>query len=454
MKDFSYKTTAVALQGRRLVTVSRKGGTWRAAISETGHYYLDHGTYPDSPQPAKTRAAPASPVPAPRVPRQPARAAPGAAAAGSGGCTEAEQAEDLVRQVVQAGGRLEVGQAGDGTDYDRLITAARLAPSLPFGRKLRVRGAGPWSARRREVFLDEDFAAQIPARPVPVPQRVACWHPVIAAYRGAPDGHEVSGGALGRASRILQALAAEAEQRSYLVKPPVMDANPYGGAARGRLTAGQLRIAIGEFSYRLRLRERPGPGGEALPYGRVRDKLPGWQRVRQTRFIPTGELRLTVEDGYSHDGRQAEFRDTRTASLEDRLPAVLRELEIRAAEDDWRRRQQQLEAEEKHRRWEHAIDQARHDFRQAQLASALHAQARDWQLSQTLDAYLDQLEARIPALPPSQRPVAAEWLTWARQYRHTIDPLRGPIAAPQVPGPAPGDLEPFLHGWSPYGPST
>jgi hypothetical protein len=258
-----------------------------------------------------------------------------------------QQAEDLVRQVVQAGGSLEVGQAGDGTDYDRLITAARQAPGLPFGKNLRVRGAGPWSSRRQEVFLDEDFAAQIPARPVPVPQRVASWHPVIAAYRGAPDGHEVSGGALGRASRILQALAVEAEQRGYAVKLPVMDASPYGGAARGRLTAGQLRVGIGEFSYRLRVRERSGPGGEVLPYGRVRDKLPGWQRVRQTWFVPTGDLRLTIGDGYSHDGRQAEFRDTRTAPLEDRLPAVLRELEIRAAEDGWRRRQQHLEAEDK-----------------------------------------------------------------------------------------------------------
>jgi hypothetical protein len=30
MKDFTYKTTAVALQSRRLVAVSRKGGGWTA----------------------------------------------------------------------------------------------------------------------------------------------------------------------------------------------------------------------------------------------------------------------------------------------------------------------------------------------------------------------------------------------------------------------------------------
>jgi len=31
------------------------------------------------------------------------------------------------------------------------------------------------------------------------------------------------------------------------------------------------------------------------------DKLPGWQRVKQTRLDPDRELRLTIVDGYSHD---------------------------------------------------------------------------------------------------------------------------------------------------------
>jgi hypothetical protein len=36
---------------------------------------------------------------------------------------------------------------------------------------------------------------------------------------------------------------------------------------------------------------------------------------------------------------------------------------------------------------------------------------------------------------------------------HTIlDPLTRPLRMPEVPKPGPGDLEPFLHGWSPYGP--
>ena len=38
-----YKTTANSLQNRGLVVISRKGGIWRASITEKGLAYLEHG---------------------------------------------------------------------------------------------------------------------------------------------------------------------------------------------------------------------------------------------------------------------------------------------------------------------------------------------------------------------------------------------------------------------------
>jgi hypothetical protein len=61
MRDLTYKTTAVALQNRHLVTVSKRGGVWRAEITAAGQYYLEHGAYPE---PART-------------PRRAGRGAPG-----------------------------------------------------------------------------------------------------------------------------------------------------------------------------------------------------------------------------------------------------------------------------------------------------------------------------------------------------------------------------------------
>ena len=44
--DFTYKVTALALQSRRLVEVSKRGGAWSASTSPAGDHYLVNGCYP------------------------------------------------------------------------------------------------------------------------------------------------------------------------------------------------------------------------------------------------------------------------------------------------------------------------------------------------------------------------------------------------------------------------
>jgi excisionase family DNA binding protein len=50
MVGFTYKTVAVALQSRRLVVVSRKGGVWRADLTPAGHFYVEHGHHAPRPE--------------------------------------------------------------------------------------------------------------------------------------------------------------------------------------------------------------------------------------------------------------------------------------------------------------------------------------------------------------------------------------------------------------------
>jgi hypothetical protein len=38
---YSYKTTAIALSSRRLVTISKKAGNWQATLLPAGQFYLD-----------------------------------------------------------------------------------------------------------------------------------------------------------------------------------------------------------------------------------------------------------------------------------------------------------------------------------------------------------------------------------------------------------------------------
>src|ERR1700685_1972182 len=49
MEGHMYKTSAVALQWRRLVTVSGRKGVWSADLTSAGRHYLDPGSFPSRP---------------------------------------------------------------------------------------------------------------------------------------------------------------------------------------------------------------------------------------------------------------------------------------------------------------------------------------------------------------------------------------------------------------------
>ena len=318
MKDFTYKTTAVALQGRRLVAVSRKGGGWQAALTEVGSYYLEHGAYP-----AETAASGRPSLGSQRISRQPGimprPSTPGQARQVGAPGREARtltidgQAQDLVARVIRAGGVLELDLEDDETDYKHLLTAAKRAPNLPFGKQLRMRSVGPYWSDDHEIYIGEDFEPRVPPRPVPVPERVAAYHPVVKAYRADPDRHEVSKGSFDRACRILQGLVAEAQRRGYTVRTVELR-RPV------RLKDGQIEIVIDGFRYRLRVQERAGQGGGPRRYTLRGPKLPRWQEVRQTTFVPTGELRITHRAGLWAGGPSCSVPGRQT-SIARRAPA-------------------------------------------------------------------------------------------------------------------------------------
>jgi hypothetical protein len=451
MKDFTYKTTAVALQGRQLVTVSRKGGGWQAAVTEVGTYYLQHGEYPaessssdhlsaqrknGSGQLGTVARSSTTGSVRPASLTVPATSTPAID----------RQAENLVRRVIRAGGVLVLDLEDDETDYKALFAAAKRATSLPFGKQLKMRSVGPHWSDEYEIYLDEDFEPRVPSRPVAVPERVAAYHPVVKAYRADPDRHEVSKDSLDRACRALQGLADEVQRRGYSIRMADSQRSV-------RLKDGQLELGIDGFWYRLRIQERAGSGGEPRPYTPRGPRLPLWREVRQTTFVPTGELRITIGEGYSHEGRPAVFRDTKRASLEERLPALLRELEIRALEDDWRRQQKQHEADLRRRRWAEAIERAKIDFREAQRTAVLTEQLDLWRMARDLDAYLAEMAAVVARIPGKAASTAAEqWLHWVTEYRQRIDPLDQPLGMPTERKPSKEELKPYLNGWSPYGP--
>jgi hypothetical protein len=266
MRGHAHKTSAVALQSRLLVKISRREGVWTAQITEAGHAYLEVGHFParlppSSVNPSKTT----KPEPAARnsdkEPKAPLLFAPG---------------QDQNNAVIS--------QGDDPTTS--LVTSFK------------------------------------------VPQRLVKPHPTALAYREDRDHHEVSPARLARAVRLIHALAIESERRGYELTHSPVRQGQYGSENRSTIADGQFQMIIDGHETRLRLQEKSSPGGKPIPY-HLHKKLALWQTMRQTMLVPTGRLMITIiRDQSEVSGQSSKFADGATLHLEDRLPDLLRELVV------------------------------------------------------------------------------------------------------------------------------
>ncbi len=167
MTDFTYKTTTYALRSRGLASVSKKGGTWRAAPTDVGRYYLEHGSYPE----AERSATATKPV------RRP----------------DAKRAAPRVAEP-------EAGKTHDAT----------AVPATP---------PGP----------PEPAKPQLPR--VDVPGALRRPHAAVVALRDDKDHFHITRGARNRALRILQGLVTASERKGYTAREVRCTHNGYGHAS-------------------------------------------------------------------------------------------------------------------------------------------------------------------------------------------------------------------------------
>ncbi|MFG2981442.1 hypothetical protein ACGFYQ_09305 [Streptomyces sp. NPDC048258] len=164
---------------------------------------------------------------------------------------------------------------------------------------------------------------------------------------------------------------------------------------------------------------------------------------------------LMVELPHGRSGRQGKWADRKRWRLEDILGAVLREVEVRSREDAQRRIDEERAKEGRKVRWQAAMDSAREQAIQAQLATVLSEQAKDWHQARALSQYCDAMEHRLAASDGSAAPQVVstrQWLEWARAYVRSLDSLRELPGIPATGDPDPEELKPYLKRWSPRGP--
>ncbi|GAC50981.1 hypothetical protein GOACH_36_00030 [Gordonia aichiensis NBRC 108223] len=192
----TYKTVANALASRRLVTVSKKGGSWRAELLPAGAFYLDRGDYPDGHWERKHRGSRGAAATAPHstssvrleqrsqsAPRPPK---PPATKRSPSGLTPTRQ---LLADLANAGGVLERNSRDDKTKYSTLAAAINRHGMAPDGQHVAVySGAryGEWIIRLVPV---SEWQTETPSD-VMSKVRIGRWHPVVAEIRstGRLDG--------------------------------------------------------------------------------------------------------------------------------------------------------------------------------------------------------------------------------------------------------------------------
>lgn len=283
--------------------------------------------------------------------------------------------------------------------------------------------------------------------PVPVKDQVRSPHPAVKALRDDRVRLSMKREVRTRALRILDAIARASLARGYKVNAPRSQSGY-------RHAKGYLKVTVNGHSNVIDLDELNDRAPHEPTKQELRDKerYP-WTRIPTHDQVPSGRLRLKLLNGWAI--RQDAFSDTKTINLEDRLPNVLHELELRAAAAEERDQRLERERQERERRWEQVRDQAMVKLRDQHRVRTLMKQAEQWEQANQLDAYLHAMVQRVEELDgEEEKTAAAEWLTWAKEYRQRLEPLRQTLRLPADPEFTPDALAPFMRGMSPYGPSS
>jgi hypothetical protein len=313
-----------------------------------------------------------------------------------------------------------------------------------------MRSHGRYDEERAELVLERYFADEVDEEAVPVPEHVSRYHPAVKAFLAGVGRHVVSKEHLARAARILQAIADEAPRRG-------MDVVGKDHAMRGvdqrvsrEIERGHLILQSPAGIHSIRVVEVPAPGDK-------RTEPRGWNGrgpVRRSGLVGTGALELIVEGpGFGYSGTR--YRDAKTITLEKKLPRVFRAIELHRLEAQAREEERQREADDRRRRWEASMDEARRRYREQARWDAFAAGAREWRAIAEQREFLAAIRTATAHRPGPEGDDLVAFLDLVERELDGRDPLRHPeLLLPEVPDPKPDDLKPFLDGWSPHGPSS
>ncbi|WP_327278973.1 hypothetical protein [Streptomyces sp. NBC_01205] len=451
-----HKLSCQALHSRGLVKVSKRRGQWSVALTKAGEQYLDHGSHPpEQPRGKETAPAPQAGIQPPDVAKskesigQAAAPVPVQRTSSLPRKKAKTVTEQLLEELAEAGGRI-VKREASGRETEKWpmrVAAARRSGKIPATKELH---AG-WCRDGYEIRLVDTPAWRLAVLPpVPVPARLPTPHPVVRDLQAHPQPMALTKAVQSRAFRLIHALLTATQRLGY--------ANAFGTAesapAPHRRRNGPPHFTITAQGQRcdfLILQEQDRTDHIPTKKELADAEKHSWVRIPRYDHSPAERLRICVSGGLPH--RAGEWADTTSRPLEDQLAEIVQEVGLRGEAAERKRLADLEAAREKRLQWEAAMQRAKIDFAEAARVQHLEAQEQAWRRAAGLAEYVDALllHAKTLATGP-ERDGAEAWIAWATDHVERLNPLNGTLRLPDIPEPRASDLQPFLHGWNPYGP--
>jgi hypothetical protein len=348
----------------------------------------------------------------------------------------------LIKDIQAAGGRLTIdlsdpppGMTGD--TLDSLIRSIRRSHLLPAGMML-LEERDTWRIRMLTIRPFPTWISDPPA-PIAVPAQIRDLPPVVVRLRDTEGLLSVSGLARPRALRLLHALVAAAAHRGYVAR---VDAS--GTRHRKRKDDPQIFFAIHGHEIGLAVTQENDRTEHVPTKKELADQARySWTSIPKYDHKPSLRLKFTMARWSEY--QQSNWTDSSKSQLEEKLPAILQEMEIRAYFAEFRRlaeeeKQRQRELEEQRR-----IAAAEVKFTEAFRVGILDAQLDCWNKARQLNEYIAAMAERIAELEdPAAVADASQWLSWVRAYADRLDPLNGKLALPPDPQPTRTDLRQYM----------
>lgn len=424
------RASAYALSNRGLITTSKRGGVFTAAITGAGRARIaSDQSAAESQRPRRSAES--------EVPSASKRRAPDATVEIAN--TRAAQAKELMAKLsVESTFTIAQPTAEDLATWRKVVDFAKRNGFVPEGKRLEKNMT--WRKDLEITLLDgvhPNTKLATPSAETPtvrVPETLRACHPVVAKLRDDERRLLMPKPQRRRCLLILQAVAAEAQRRGHRVKdePVAMDRYAYYGEGV-RARDGAIRVEVDGHGFAVR----------------VSQVSPNSENLERSEALVIEVPRFHVQ------GRQTKWPDGKRRKVEDVLDLIIPEVETQAAEAKQRKIDEERAKAERRANWERAMTRAKAAAATAYKAKILNQQVENWRMATTLREYCDALADRIAQAQHDEGQVddaTLAWAEWIAEYTAAIDPLTSTPKMPDVPEPSPEDLKPFLGKWSPYGP--